>query len=302
MKTALLMIVFAVAQGSTSPLYGSNEVTVSPQLQKLENSAGGRLGVALVDKGGRLLAGQRVDERFAFCSTFKLLLGGMVLDGATKRKWSLHEQLPLAETDLVFHSPATREQVAAGQISVGEAASATVTVGDNTAANLLLNRVGGVEAFNAWLVQKGDRITRLDRLEPALNGNQLGDVRDTTTPTQIARSAAHLIFGNWLPAKEQATLRAWLTASQTGLKRIRAGLPPNIVAGDKTGTCGGRGRESYNDVAFVVPSEGSDRSYVLAVFLDRPKSSAEGAEGLIAQVSRSFVSTIEGDVKSRPRP
>ena len=59
---------------------------------------------------------------------------------------------------------------------------AAVTVSDNTAANLLLPKVGGPVGFTAFVGSLGDGVTRLDRNEPTLNTNYPGDPRDTTSP------------------------------------------------------------------------------------------------------------------------
>lgn len=147
--------------------------TLAQRLQAIESATGGRLGVALADSSGRILAGHRMSERFAFCSTFKLL------------------------------------------------------------------------------------------------------------------------FGTALESTERQTLGDWLIASETGLERIRAGLPEDYVAGDKTGTCGARGRESYNDVAFIVPkASAGGQGYVLAVYLERP-TSTDVANRSIAEVGAEAARLID---------
>lgn len=280
----LIMLAATACQSVSEP---SPAAPPSAELTAIEAASGGRLGVALVDRGGRLVAGHRSGERFAFCSTFKLLLAGMVLDGARRGRWSLDERLPVTEADLVFHSPVTKEHVAGGTIPIGEATRATVTISDNAAANLLLRRMGGIDAFNAWLRGQGDDVTRLDRLEPALNENAAGDPRDTTTPEAIARTSAAFVFGDALAAPDRALLRQWLVESRTGLGRIRAGLPEGWTAGDKTGTCGGAGAPSYNDVAFFIPEGEEARGHILAVYLDRPDAGGEEANAVIADVARA---------------
>lgn len=283
----------ALLMTSCMPAVRPELAVLEPQLRSIEIASGGRLGVALADAKGRVIGSYRGAERFAFCSTFKLLLAGMVLDGYRNGRWSLDESLPVAQADIVFHSPVATAHVGRGSMTIGAAAQATVQMGDNAAANLLIRRTGGVEAFNRWLRELGDPATRLDRLETGLNENRAGDVRDTTTPEAIARSAAKLLFGTALASAEQQMLRSWMVESETGLKRIRAGLPAGYVVGDKTGTCGAKGRESYNDVAFVLPDPGADsRGYILAVYLNRPTGSADDANAAIAQVARSAVVAI----------
>lgn len=294
-RDAAIAAALIPALTNCAPVAGDRSPSVASALAMIEAESGGRLGVALVDADGRLLLANRAEERFALCSTFKLLLAGMTLDGLAKGLWSLEDRLPISDADIVYHSPAIRDHLPRGWVSMGDAAKAMVIVGDNAAANLLLRRMGGLQPFNEWLRQGGDTVSRLDRFETALNENAAGDPRDTTTPLAMARSAADLVLGDRLPATERAALRGWLRASETGLSRIRAGLPSGYVAGDKTGTCGAEGRESYNDVAFILPDDSAEhRGYLLAIYLDRPASDADGANVHIADVARVAVRTMAG--------
>src|SRR3546814_18577580 len=75
---------------------------------------------------------------------------------------------------------------------------ATITTGNNPAANLLLPLAGGPDAvtrqFRAW----GDPVTRLDRLEPHLNRVGPDEVRDTTTPAAMAALLRTILLGDAL--------------------------------------------------------------------------------------------------------
>lgn len=260
---------------------------IAEAIAKLDRQSGGRLGVAVTDGDGTLIFGHRADERFAMCSTFKLLLAGQALEGATNGGPSLRTPLPFTRSELVSYSPGTEKALApgadAGELRLGFAAEDMVVLSDNTAANLILTKFGGPEGFTAWLRARGDAVTRLDRTEPALNENAPGDPRDTTTPTAMAQSAAGLIFGARLNSTYRGWLQDWMVQSATGLRRIRAGLPTHWRVGDKTGTCGGA-NPAYNDVAFVVEPDGDQ--YVIAVYLDRPKLDVAAAEKLIADAAR----------------
>lgn len=263
-----------------------DSVVLARQLADLERRSGGRLGVAVTDSSGRLLFGQRADERFAMCSTFKLLLAGQVLRGATNGGLSLRMPLPLAKTDLLPHSPYSETQLAAGELRLGFAAEQIVKVSDNAAANLILKATGGPATFTQRVRAMGDAMTRLDRNEPDLNENAPGDPRDTTSPAAMAKSGAMLVYGDYLNADYRRTLRGWLVGSETGRARIRAGLPPAWIAGDKTGTCG----TAYNDVAFVEAPEGN--RYMIAAYLDRPTASGDAAEAILAAVGRAVAENL----------
>lgn len=254
--------------------------TAERRIAAIERANGGRLGVTLVNAQGQPLIAYRGNERFAMCSTFKLLLGAMHAQtgGARTPIW-------FTRADLVPNSPFAERTLGTaerGDMRIGFAAEHMVTESDNTAANLLLRRMGGPEAFTAAMRRIGDTVTRLDRYETALNENVRTDPRDTTSPSSMALSARHYIMGEALHPTWRNVFRGWLTASRTGLRRIRAGLPAGWLAGDKTGTC----RNAVNDVAFFRTPAGNE--YILAVYYDRPRSVARG-EAAIAEVAREAV-------------
>lgn len=249
------------------------------RLAAIERASGGRIGVALLNARGQALLAHRANERFAMCSTFKLPLAGFLLNNGAL----LRAPLRYTRADLLPNSSYSESRMlssGAGQMNVNEAARAIVVVSDNTAANLLLSHIGGPERLNAWLRRLHDPVTRLDRTETSLNENARADPRDTTSPLAMARTASLLVIGDTLPPSHRRWLREWMTASRTGLHRIRAGLPAGWAAGGKTGTCG----TAYNDVTWFRTPAGND--YMLAVYLDRPTVDAAHAQAAIADVAR----------------
>ncbi len=289
MKKLLLAAATALLLASCSSVPsepGGDTFTFSDGLRDIEERAGGRLGFAVVDHKGQLILGSNDNDRFAMCSTFKLLLAGHVLRGATNGGPSLRTPLPFTKADIVFHSPYTEANLASGELRLGFAAEQIVKVSDNAAANLILKATGGPEAFTRRMREMGDEVTRLDRFETELNENAVGDPRDTTTPQAMAKSAAKIVYGDYLDPAHRKSLRQWMVDSQTGLGRIRAGLPAGWVAGDKTGSCG----NAYNDVAFVELPDGG--KYIVAVYLDRPKVEGAAANAIIAEVTRAIAEDL----------
>lgn len=248
--------------------------------KEIEVETGGRLGVALVDSKGALLLGFNRDERYPMCSTFKAPLAAAVLVGAEGGKFGLEGTIPFGKDDLIDNAPVVKKNLKRGRMSMEELAQAAVEVSDNSAANLLLPMLGGPEGLTAFMRAHGDTVSRLDRIEPALNENVEGDPRDTTSPAAMAGLMARLIFNDLKP-DSAVRLRNWLNASSTGDRRIKAGLPEGWTSGSKTGSCG----TAYNDVA-LVRSPGGDE-YVLAIYLDRPTVDAKKAEAAIAETARA---------------
>ena len=233
--------------------------TAVKRIAALEASAGGRIGVAALDTGTGLRLEHRATERFAMCSTFKLILAAAVLARVDAHKESLDRRVPIKTSDLLDYAPVTRRHLKEGSMTVGALCAAAVEESDNTAANLLLRELGGPEVLTRFARSLGDSVTRLDRNEPSLNDNEPGDPRDTTSPAAMLETMRRLLLGDALSQSARNRLESWLVACTTGKERLRAGLPPSWRVGDKTGT-GANG--AANDVAILWPP---NRAPVLVV-------------------------------------
>lgn len=183
------------------------------------------------------------------CSTFKWVLAAAILVGVDGAQLSLEERVSYGPSDLLEHAPVAREHVGEGSLTVEALARAIVTVSDNTAANLLLPKVGGPAGLTQFVRSMGDPVTRLDRTEPTLNSNELGDLRDTTSPRAMAGLMRRVLCGDVLSNTSRERLLSWLRDCETGKDRLRAGFPGNWNAGDKTGS-GARG--ATNDIAIAM--------------------------------------------------
>lgn len=259
-------------------------------IQAIEARAGGRLGVAILDTATTRLTGHRLDERFAMCSTFKLPLAAVILRESDQGRLTLSDVIAYSEKDLLSYAPVTSAHLKAGgtAMAVGALAEAAQVTSDNTAANLLLARIGGPSGFTARLREAGDRHTRLDRTEPALNLVVPDDDRDTTTPRAMAHTLAAFLTGDRLSRASRAMLIDWMVKTRTGDKRIRAGLPKDWRAGDKTGTANaGAMTDKINDVAIVFPP-GRGALIVTACYDSNRRSTEIGDadQAVLAEVGR----------------
>jgi beta-lactamase class A len=250
-------------------------------LRALEHASGGRLGVFMLDTATGATVAHRADERFPMCSTFKALLAGHVLHRVDRGEESLSRRVAYGPADLLEYAPITRAHVGEGGLAVAALCEAAITVSDNTAANLLLHASGGPAGLTAFLRSIGDDTTRLDRIEPELNVWAPGELRDTSTPRAMARSLRALVLDDVLSAASRERLQAWLRATTTGDKRLRAGLPHEWTVGDKTGTWSDA---TVNDCAVVWTPRGGP--WVVTAFLCGLPSKRPMEEGTLAEVGR----------------
>jgi beta-lactamase class A len=257
-------------------------------LRDLERDAGARIGVYAVDTGSGAEVEHRADERFAYASTFKALLAGAILRASTPAE--LRERVVFDAADMTSaHSPITARHVGAG-MTVRALADAAVRHSDNTAANLLLDRIGGPQGLDAILAELGDDTTRMERREPMLNEWAPGATRDTTTPRAFATVLRELVLGDALDPADRRQLTSWLRRNTTGADVIRAGVPGDWVVGDKTGTGGVYGIR--NDIAVAWPP-GRD-PIVIAVFTNLKAPDAEHDDGLLAAAAEVVADALGG--------
>ena len=164
-------------------------------------------------------------------------------------------------------------------------------VSDNTAGNLILATLGGPAGFTAYVRTLGDGITRLDRIETALNEALPGDPRDTTTPLAMLGNLQKLMLGDVLSSASKEQLTRWMLGNKTGDTRLRAQLPPGWRTGDKTGA-GERG--TNNDVGVLWPPEG--KPIVVAAYLTGTSAAVEQRNATLAAVGRAVAVTRRGSV------
>jgi beta-lactamase class A len=256
------------------------------RIAALERRHGGRLGVAIQGSANGAPVSHRGGERFALCSTHKFLSAAFVLARVDHGEESLDRRVVYGKEALVPYSLITEPHASADGMTIGALCEAALTLSDNTAANLLLDSVGGPPALTAWLRTLGDGMTRLDRREPDLNEARPGDPRDTTTPLAMLETMRKLLLGPALSPASRTRLADWLVACKTGDKRLRAGVPEDWRAGDKTGS---GGHNATNDIAIFWPpaAPGTHRAPILVTaYYAEAHISAEARDAVLAEIGR----------------
>ncbi|MDI5968872.1 class A beta-lactamase [Streptomyces sp. SL13] len=253
-------------------------------LAGLERRFHARLGVYAIDTGTGRTVTYRADERFAHCSTFKVLAAGLLLKRSTDAQ--LDRVVTYHRSDLQSYAPITSRHVGTG-MRLRDLVDASLRYSDNTAANLILEQLGGPWKVQAALRGLGDATTDVDRTEPALNDATPGDTRDTSTPRALATDLRRFVLGNVLPGARRTMLESWLARNTTGGPYIRAGVPAGWKVEDKTGN-GDYG--TRNDIAVVRPPHGSP--IVIAVLSDRGVKNATSDDALIADATKAAVAAL----------
>ncbi len=260
-------------------------VVLDLDLSALEARHGGRLGVSVATDGKQ--AAWRGDERFVYCSTFKMYLAAATLLRVQAGQERLDRAIPVTQADMISHAPVT-EPAVGSSLTIEQLMKGAVEVSDNPAANILIREMGGLEPLRAFYRGIGDDSTRVDRLEPELN--VADDDKDTITPDQSVKNIQRLLVAADTPldTASKTLLMRWLVDTPTGQGRIKAGVPAGWTVAHKTGT-GGYG--PVNDIGLILPPNGP--AIAIAVYFHATKDSTDAQrEAAVADATRQALKAL----------
>jgi beta-lactamase class A len=281
MVRSFLLLAFLAGSAASA----GNDAT--GQVAAIEARTGGRIGVTVLGTGNSKRFDYRAGERFPMCSIFKFLAAAAVLKRVDENQEKLERFVPYGAKEILEYAPVTKEHLKDGGMRLGALCAAAIEQSDNTAANLLLDAIGGPAGLTNFARNLGDQITRLDRKEPDLNSAIPGDERDTTTPAAICSDMQRLLVASDLSESSRRKLQDWLLHNETGEQMIRAGVPKMWKVGDKTGRCA---NGATNDIAIIRPP---DRAPILlAIYFVGSSATANDRDAAIAETAKIVLESL----------
>jgi len=211
------------------------------------------------------------DRVFPAASTIKLPILLAYFQDLDAGKVSLDETLVMRR-DLMTNGSGTMQYKRAGtKFSARETVTKMITISDNTATNMIIDRLGGIAKLNQRFRSWG--------LKDTVIRNLLGDFRgtNTTSSKDMVRLLALLTKEKLLSpsSQEQALEILHNTVTRTLLP---AGLGPGADIAHKTG-----------DIGFLIGDAGmitmpNGKRYLAGIFVRRPYKDSRGRD-FIRQVS-----------------
>jgi beta-lactamase class A len=212
------------------------------------------------------------EKVFPAASTIKFPILVALFEAVDSGRVKLNEPLVMRR-DLIASGSGTLQYERPGlRLSVLETATKMITISDNTATNMIIDRLGGKallnERFHSW------------GLKNTVIHNLLGDFRGTnvTSPADLVRLAA-LITNHRLISQESNSEVLDLMRHCVNKKLLADGLGSGAVIAHKTG-----------DIGFLVGDAGiidmpNGRHYLAGIFVRRPHDDERGRE-FVRRVSR----------------
>jgi beta-lactamase class A len=212
------------------------------------------------------------DRVIPAASTIKLPILIALFQDVDAQKIKLTEQLTISDQTIAGGSGDLRNKKPGSQVSVLVAATKMMTISDNTATNLLIDRLGGKVALNQRFRQWGLNVTTINQPLPDLQGT------NTTTAKELARSILAIQRGKIVSDVSRTQIIDMMshTLRNTMLPK---GLGAGAKIAHKTGDIG----DLVADVGSIESPSG--KKYLAAVLVKRPHNSPAGPE-LIRQMSK----------------
>ncbi|MFI0347817.1 MAG: class A beta-lactamase [Chthoniobacterales bacterium] len=237
----------------------TQQASVNTQLTVLETSAHGEIGVAALTTKNNKRIDYRAEERFPVQSTCKVMVVAAILKKSMSDPDLLQQRIMYKKSDLHTWDPITKDHLAGG-MTINDLCAAAIMWSDNTAANLLIKKLGGPKAVTAFARSIGDNTFCLDGYEYNLNSNP-HNLKDTSTPAAMAKSLQYLTLGKALAPLQRKQLVTWMKNDKVGNTCIRAAVPKSWIVADKTGS-GDFGVR--NDIGLLWPP--TSAPIVLAIY------------------------------------
>ena len=314
MKTRIRMaLVFLLALSITT--YAADP-PVTKRIEQAMSRARGEVGVAIkhLESGTEILI--NADKKFPMASSYKLPILVEVFYQASEGKLSLEDRIEIMPSDI---------HIGSGHIVASEITGALLTfhnlinlamrVSDNTASDILLNRVeaGNVTQRMKMLGLESIRVDRstlemildqsgLDYAQygalPAREVRKLLDAldsrtrtradelfnktdKDTATPADMNRLLEMIFKGEIVDRAASDEIIDILKECQTGTARLPGLLPNDVIVAHKSGTISG----SINDTG-IVPLPDNAGNVAITVFMKNAKATTAVRERVIADIAR----------------
>lgn len=228
---------------------------------------------------------------FPLMSVFKFHQALAVLDCLDREQLPLTTEILVRKADLLLdtYSPLRESRPEGGfKMSVGELLRYSVSESDNNACDILFRYIGGVGIVDKYIRALGITDFKLEVTEEDMHKGFGYQYLNWSTPLAAVRVlekfCTETLFRH---SGYKEFLEKIMMETVTGKDKLKAGLPPTVVLGHKTGSSDRDEsglKAGDNDMGFVRLPDGS--RYSIAVFVKDSREDDKTNAALIAAISQ----------------
>jgi beta-lactamase class A len=222
-----------------------------------------------------------VDRVLPAASTIKLPILIALFQDVDAGKVQLAENLTIDQQSIAGGSGDLQSRKPGTKVSILVAATKMMTISDNTATNLLIDRLGGKAALNQRFRNWGLKVTTINQPLPDLAGTNI------TTAGELSRSILAIVGGKPAPGENRGKIVSDISRlqilSMMSKTTRNTMLPKGLGAGAKIA-------HKTGDIGTLVADVGSielpsGKHYIAAVLVKRPHNDPAAPE-LIRKLSK----------------
>ncbi len=255
-------------------------------LTKTEPNISMQVFLTDVDSGGYVSI--KGSNEIAAASMIKIPVLVAFLQDVDAGKARLDEQLVISKDVIVGHAGGLQYEPVGTKISALETLTLMIIISDNTATNMIIKRIGGIEVanqrFKSWELVS----TVIRNPLPDLTGT------NTTSPEDLVNLLSMVEQGKLLSPRSRDRLMDIMRQTKTNTL-LPQGIPPEAKIAHKTG-----------DIQSVVGDAGiidmpNGKRYLISAIAKRP-SNDQRANELIRKISRTVYNHLKDLPASNPTP
>lgn len=245
-------------------------------------------GVYLMDLDNGNFFSFNGTNTFSSASMIKLPILVAFFQDVDAGKIKLDEMLAIQQADIAEGSGEMQYAGAGTQYTALETVTNMIITSDNTATNMIIRRIGGVETINQRLRQWGMQQTLMRKLLPDLEGT------NTTSPKELVSLMALVNDGKLISMKSRDRVFDIMRRTETDTLLPSIMAPGSTIA-HKTGDIG----SMVGDVGIVDLPSG--RRYAVAAMVKRPHNDGRAQE-LIRKIAALAYEQFGGQPVLAPSP
>ncbi len=265
---------------------------LTKELDSLLQDKRATVGVAVVLDGCEAFTYNN-QLRFPLMSVFKFHQALAVLDYLDREQLPLDTEIFVRKADLLpdTYSP-LREARPKGEfkMSVGELLRYSVSESDNNACDILFRYMGGTDVVDSYIRTLGITDFKIEATEEDMHKSFKHQYLNWTTPLAAVRVLekfrTETLFRD---SAYKEFLERIMVETVTGRDKLKAGLPPEVILGHKTGSSDRDEsgiKAGDNDLGFVCLPDGGQ--YSIAVFVKDSGEDDKTNAALIAAISQKI--------------
>jgi beta-lactamase class A len=282
MRPVLLLVFFAGSAFAQEPL--------RQQIRSIAAEAHGKVSVACSLPGSSLNCDLDPTAHPPMQSVFKLPLVLTILHQVEQGKFSLDQPIHFLPEDLILpkpYSPLQDKYPNAGvDVPLRTLLQMTVSLSDNTAADILLRLADGTKVVNEYIASLGVTGFHLEDGERALHREVALQYRNWFEPQGAVQLLRRMSDHSPLTAEHTELLLEWMRPA-VPTKRLQGDLPKGTSVAHKSGTSDVDNGVAHatNDIGLIAMPDG--RQLAIAVFVTDSTADQATREKVIAEIGRA---------------